>query len=77
MGIKRKGAAASPATPVTSLTGSDDPLRQFYVPPPELAQHFTQRTMTQFECHECWLEVRDWQLEKHWAWHVKLMGHLT
>jgi len=74
MGIGRKKPErdTEQREPVTSLTGSDDPLRRFYVPPPELAEHFTQRTLTQFDCHECGLEVRDWQLERHWAWHKKI-----
>ena len=70
---RRKPSETEPShPPVSSISGSGDPLRMFYEPPPELAQHFTKRSLTQFDCHECGLDVRDWQLETHWRWHERL-----
>lgn len=52
-------------------------MRQFLEPPPEAAGCFTRRSLTQYDCHECGLEVRDWQLATHWGWHLRIQPELA
>lgn len=44
--------------------------------PTDLAHFYFIRTLTQYDCKSCCLEVRHWQLEGHRRWHEALLARL-